>query len=169
MIKEMLNPLTYQVTRMHPQASKPAGKNKGPSQLRITKSHRAIVDASLRARLESKEILLNTTSVQVLGLSGRAYTRLRIANINTVEQLINCTESTLLNIPHVGVTTAEEIKKKLNSYLVERLARNDLESHIKQGKANTEKVSIPSIQKGASFSLLKPIDKLLKRLGYRRK
>jgi len=56
--------------------------------------------------------------VAQLRLNVRASKRLRDAGIGTVQQLITCTGNDLLSIEGLGVTTMQEIKKKLNSYLV---------------------------------------------------
>jgi DNA-directed RNA polymerase alpha subunit len=106
MIRDKLVPTVPEITRNHSKQ---------------TRSYKLLVDEALIAKLEEQKVQLNTVSVKVLNLSGRASTRLKIANINSIDQLINCSEYTLLNIPHVGITIVEEIKSKLNLYLSKEL------------------------------------------------
>lgn len=51
--------------------------------------------------------------VEELELSVRSYNCLKRKNINTLEELINCTEADLINIRNFGVKSIEEIKAKL--------------------------------------------------------
>ena len=90
-----------------------------------TRPLRLLVEEPILTKLEEQKLQLSTISVKVLDLSGRASTRLKIADISTIEQLISCSENTLLNIPHVGITIVEEIKNKLNLYLSGELNKNE--------------------------------------------
>ncbi|MBI4744307.1 MAG: DNA-directed RNA polymerase subunit alpha [Actinobacteria bacterium] len=51
--------------------------------------------------------------IEELELSVRSYNCLKRKNINTLEELINCTEADLINIRNFGVKSIEEIKSKL--------------------------------------------------------
>ena len=107
---------------LHSKGSNPSDEGKGSLSQPVIKPHAGIVEPSLLARLEGREAqfwaeLLHRISAKELGLSGRASSRLRIANISTIQQLIHCAQSDLLSITHPEISIAEEIKNKLNSYL----------------------------------------------------
>jgi len=75
-------------------------------------------------------IPLDKLSTKVLGLSTRAYRALRNVNINTLQQLIDCTESDLLRVYGLEVTTANQIKTRLDSYVVARLIAGDWDAEL---------------------------------------
>lgn len=102
---------------MQHQVSNRDCKGEGLPSQDSTKSHARIVDKSLLARLAEGKAPLDKISVQVLGLSARGYNALKNAKVNTIQQLIDRTESDLLRIPNIGVTTLDDIKNKLNYYL----------------------------------------------------
>ena len=76
-----------------------------------------LVEASLLSRIQGKQLTLQACDVRELGLTMRTLRRLRKAHINTLQDLVHCTESDVLYIPRVGTTTLEEIKVKLNARL----------------------------------------------------
>jgi len=153
MIRDKLVPTAREVTHNH---------NK------YTKPYKLLVEETVLAKLEDKKIQLNTVSVKVLNLSGRASTRLKIANIGTIEQLVNCSENTLLNIPHVGITIVEEIKSKLNLYLSEEFNKRDSKL-FNNNVADVKRSSHSSSIQESPYSLPNVMSKLLKRLKHERK
>jgi len=90
--------------------------------------NKEMIEAPLLESLEHQGDPLDKISVEVLGLSEQELNELRIFNINTIQELINCAKSGFLSIPDLGITTIGEIKKKLNSYLSGRLSEGDWES-----------------------------------------
>lgn len=68
---------------------------------------------------DMSEVRLTFGSIPVttLGLSTRAKSGLKLANIESVGQLLNCTRVDLLSIRNVGQKTAQEIVYKLSRYL----------------------------------------------------
>jgi len=87
-----------------------------------TKSLVGMVEASLLLRLTDEETPLDSISVQVLGLSARANNALGRSNIESILELANCTESDLLSIRNIGLTTLEEIRNKTNHYIKNMLS-----------------------------------------------
>jgi RNA polymerase sigma factor (sigma-70 family) len=83
-----------------------------------------IGDALLLARIKERGLNLSEMDLWPLYLGIRASKRLEAAGISTVQQLATSTEYDLLNIDGLGVTTLQEIKKKLNAYLAD-LASGD--------------------------------------------
>ena len=77
-----------------------------------------VIDVSLLQSIQNKRIPLYKTSVQVLGLTELESNELAMFKINTIQELINCAKNGFLSVQDLEITTVEEIKKKLNSYLV---------------------------------------------------
>ena len=77
------------------------------------------------AKIESRELPLQVYGVEVLGLATQTVNKLRMAQINTLQGLINCAEGEMLYIPRVGIATLENIKSKLKAWLSMTLSRND--------------------------------------------
>ena len=102
----------------------------GRQKKRPIRHHARLAKTPPLTRLEDQDIPLAKISVEVLGLSERASKRLRTANISTIQQLANCADSDLLSINGLGITTVEEIKKKLNSYLFGPSSASDRKSDI---------------------------------------
>jgi len=130
-------------------------------------SRTKLVEASLLARLENEEAPLDRIGVEVLGLNERALKRLRKANIGTIQQLVNCAESTLFSIDGLGTITMEDIKNKLNSYLLGQLSRVDWESdrdttlrtsgsgsHLIQTSVNIEGSTVPQLEQRSTLPTL---------------
>jgi len=128
------------------------------------KSLVGMVEASLLARLEDEKAPLDRISVQVLGLSARGYNALKNSTIDTIQRLINRTESDLLKIRNVGITTLEEIKDKLNSYLTSMLGRSDWESEIPGDSFIKEKQTTSVVQERSPYSLPEAFARLLERI-----
>jgi len=94
-----------------------------------------IIETSLLAQLESRGIQLNRISVDMLGLTPGVSTALKKANIQTIEQLSNCTAGHLLCMNYIGWSKLEKIKRSLTSFLDEILARSDT---TEQARAEAE-------------------------------
>ena len=136
---------------------------------RSAKPYKKLIEESLLIKFEERGILLNSISIQVLDLSGRASTRLRIANINTIKQLVDCSENTLLNIPHVGITIVDEIKNKLNLYLTKELNKKYYKPFTTSKASESQQMKRTLAKENNPFLLFKGMSKLLQRLGYRNK
>jgi len=91
---------------------------------RLEECRSGIGDALLLARIADRGLNLSEMDVWPLYLGVRASKRLEAAGISTIQRLATSTEYDLLNIDGLGVTTLQEIKKKLNSYLTD-LASDD--------------------------------------------
>lgn len=102
---------------MYSQISNHSSEGEGSPSHDTTKSLVGMVEASLLVRLADEETPLDSISVQVLGLSARANNALRRSNIESILELANCTESDLLSIRNIGITTLEEIRNKTNHYV----------------------------------------------------
>lgn len=72
----------------------------------------AYADAMLKAR-KGLPVAVTTRSIKHLKLTARAINVLRAQNIKTIEQLILLTRFDLLNIPHIGRTTLQDIETEL--------------------------------------------------------
>lgn len=101
--------------------------------------NKEIVDSSLLQSIECQGTPLCKTSIEVLGLTEQESNELGMFNINTIQELVNCAKNGFLSIPDLEMTTAEEIKKKLNSYLANLPSGGDWDS-------DTAEISIGIIQ-----------------------
>lgn len=168
--------------KLHSQGSDASSEGKGLPSQRVTQAHAGLVEASLLATLEDQGAPLDRISVYVLRLGSRANNALKKAHINTIQQLINRTESDLLSIQNIGTSSAEEIKNKLNSYLAGMLRKRGKESQIMHRSVShaevrraylaahprakqTEGQAIPSVQATSLCSLSEAVDTLLEGLG----
>lgn len=68
----------------------------------------------IRKLIEVREIL--KMSVFELEISLRLYNCLRYADIRTLEDLINCTETDLMRLRNFGVQSLDEVKNLLERY-----------------------------------------------------
>ncbi len=139
---------------MYSQVSNHSSEGEGSPLHDTMKSLVGMVEASLLARLEDEEAPLDRISVRVLGLSARGYNALKNANINTIQQLINRTESSLLSIRNIGVTTLDDIRNKLNSYIDTTLRTGGWDSQFIQTSANTESRASPPLERGITLPTL---------------
>lgn len=111
---------------MYSRDSSPINEESRHSNSRAMMRHREmLVEASLLSRIKGKESILQVYYVSELGLTLRTLRRLRKAHINTLKDLVHCTESDVLYILRVGTTTLEEIKGKLNARLSMILSRGN--------------------------------------------
>jgi DNA-directed RNA polymerase alpha subunit len=106
-----------EVEKMYSQGSRSNREEKYSESQTIVRHNRMIIEASLLAKIKAKGLPLQEYNIEALGLTTRTAKRLRMAHINTVQDLVNCTESDMLYIPRVGVATLENIKSKLRAYL----------------------------------------------------
>lgn len=89
-----------------------------------------IADSLLLARIEDQGLNVSEMDVWPLYLSVRASKRLEAAGISTIQQLATSTEYDLLSIDGLGVTTMQEIKKKLKSYLADLASGDNRDSQV---------------------------------------
>jgi len=89
---------------------------------------------------------LDRIDVQVLGLSARGYNTLRRMNIDTIQQLIDCTDKDLLSLRNMGVTTLADIGNKLNSYINTMLGTGNWNSQSNRVSVNTESILSPPLE-----------------------
>ncbi len=145
--------------------SNPSSKGEGSLSQDTTKSHVGMVEASLLARLEEGKAPLDRISIYLLGLNARGYNALQGVGINTVQQLIECTESYLLRRRNIGVTTLDDIRYKLNSYIDTMLRTGGWDSQFTQTSADTENIASSPLKQGRTLSTLdEAFTKLLGRL-----
>jgi DNA-directed RNA polymerase delta subunit len=139
---------------MRYQASNHSRKGENlPSQGNM-RAHVGIVDESLLTILNEGETPLDRISVQVLGLSARGCNALKNANVNTIQQLIERAESDLLSIRNIGITTLNDIRNKLNSYLDMTLKTGGWDSQCIQTSANTESRPSSQVEQGRTSPTL---------------
>ncbi len=131
---------------MYSQVSNHSSEDEGSSSHDTIKPLVGMVEAPLLARLEDENAPLDRISVQVLKLSARGYNALKNAAINTIQQLVDCTENDLLSIRNIGVTTLDDIRNKLNSYIATTLRTGGWDSQFIQTSANTEGRSSPPLE-----------------------
>lgn len=86
-------------------------------QPRLLECSHGIANHQLLARAADRGIDLELFGVWQLYLSVRASKRLNGAGICTLRQLAECTETDLLSMYGLGVTTLKEIRAKLHAYL----------------------------------------------------
>lgn len=73
----------------------------------------ALPEGEIFGPVASEEDSLLETSIEDLDLSVRSYNCLKRQGVNTVGQLVDCTEGDLLNIRNFGAKSIEEVKDKL--------------------------------------------------------
>jgi len=149
---------------MYSQVSNHSSEGEGSPSHDTMKSPVGMVEASLIARLEDEEAPLDSVSVRVLRLSARAHNALKTSNIETIQQLVNRTDRNLLNIRNIGITTLEEIKDRLNSYLVRMSNRSDWELEIPGDSFIKEKQTTSVVQERSPYSLPEAFARLLERI-----
>lgn len=123
-----------------------SGENNGSLLESMAECQIGIVDESLLVKLEEEKPPLDKISVKVLGLSSRGYNALKNSNINTIEQLIDCSENDLSSIRNIGITTLYDVKNKLNSYIDTTLKTGDWDSQIIQTSDNAESSSLHPLE-----------------------
>jgi len=115
---------------MYSQVSNHSSESENSPSHGTMKSLVGMVEAALLAQIEAQRAPLDRISVQVLGLSSRANNALERGNIDTIQRLINCTDNNLLTIRNIGITTLEEIRNKLYSYIHKMLRKADWKSQV---------------------------------------
>jgi hypothetical protein len=83
-----------------------------------------LLNESLIDQLKDRKIDLDKIRIECLGLSTRAINALKIHNINTVFELINCPDNRILSMRNLGQTSLNKIKEKL-SFFIEYLLNHD--------------------------------------------
>ena len=64
---------------------------------------------------EPKHAALDSMTIEELDLSVRSFNCLKRANINTVGELINCTEEDMMRVRNLGRKSLEEVINRLSS------------------------------------------------------
>jgi len=128
------------------------------------KSYSGIAHKLLLEKLKNEKPPIDKIGVQVLGLSARGYNALKNANINTIQKLIDCPRSDLVSIRNVGVTTLDDIRNKLNSYINTTLRTGDWYSQVVDTSADKEGRPALLEQVETTSTLGEAIDELFKTL-----
>jgi hypothetical protein len=102
------------------------------------RAYETMADPKLLEKVQVQGIRLQETGLHVLGLSGYDLKRLGDAGILSFDQLANCLESNILNIPHFGVMKVRRMKAGLGSYLNSRLNSKRLEPEPGSGIPDKE-------------------------------
>jgi hypothetical protein len=102
-----------------------------------------MADPELLSKVQVRGVRLQETSIQVLGLSGYDLKRLGDFRLFSLEQLANCLEADILNIPHFGIMKVRRMKASLSVYLNSRLNGDRPELEL-QSETISREVSEPA-------------------------